>query len=285
MRRLVVGSRESKLAMIQTKFIIKELEKKNIKNDCVIRKISTKGDRILNVALNQVGGTGIFIEDLEALLRSKEIDFAVHSMKDLAPRLDDDFIIASVPKREDPRDALLSNNHIKLADLRVGAVIGTSSARRSAQIKAIRPDIETKWIRGPIDSRVEQLKNGDFDAIILAVAGLNRLNMSEDNITEYLEIDKFIPSVAQGALAIQCRKDDIEMIEILRLLNDEDTEKSVLAERYMVSLLDEDDVSPIGVYVDYSDELYKMYVSVASINGDKVIFEKAKGSQFKKVAH
>src|SRR5699024_3817327 len=162
----------------------------------------------LNVALDKVAGTNIFINDLETLFKDKNIDFAVDSMKDLNADIDPHFTIAAVPEREYPHDSLISKDPLKLAYLVIGAFIGNSSARCSAQIKAIRPDLETQWIRGPIDSRIEQLDNGNFDAIVLAVAGLNRMNLSDEVITEYLEIDEFVPSVAQGALAIQCRADD-----------------------------------------------------------------------------
>ncbi len=284
MRELIVGTRESKLAMIQTNYIINQLNKVKVKNPIQIKKIATKGDKILNVALDKVGGTGIFIKDLETLLRNKEIDFAVHSMKDLNPEIDEDFVIAAVPEREDPRDAFISRNHLKLADLKPGAVIGTSSARRGAQIKAIRPDLVTKWIRGPIDSRIEQLNNGDFDAIILAVAGLNRMNLSKEVITEYLEIDRFVPSVAQGALAIQCRKDDKELINILKLLNDPLAEKATQAERYTLSLLDEDERAPIGVYAFYKNNQITIHTSIASLEGTQLLNYAATGENYQDVA-
>ncbi|HLR59728.1 MAG TPA: hydroxymethylbilane synthase [Pseudogracilibacillus sp.] len=284
MRELIVGSRESKLAMIQTHLIIDKLKEIGINYPIKIEKIATKGDKILDVALDKVGGTGIFIEDLETLLQNKKVDFAVHSMKDLSPDMNPEFTIAAVPEREDPRDALISKDHIKLSDLKEGAVIGTSSARRGAQIKAIRPDLNTKWIRGPIDSRIEQLNQGDFDAIILAVAGLNRMNLSEKVITEYLEIDRFVPSVAQGALAIQCRADDEEMIEILKLLNDKSTEQATKAERYTLSLLDEDDKAPIGVYANFESDQITIYLSIASLNGTKLLITSATGNDYKVVA-
>ncbi len=284
MRELIVGSRESKLAMIQTNFIIEALKKEGINNPIKIKKIATKGDKILNVALDKVGGTGIFIKDLETLLRDEKIDFAVHSMKDLDSQMHPDFTIAAIPEREDPRDALISKDHIKLADLKKGAVIGTSSARRGAQIKAIRPDLKTMWIRGPIDSRIEQLNKGNFDAIILAVAGLNRMNLSDEVITEYLEIDRFVPSVAQGALAIQCRKSDLDMINILKVINDPLTEQATLAERYTLSLLDEDDQAPIGVYASVKDEKITIYASIASLEGTDLITYSASGEDYKEVA-
>jgi len=284
MRELIVGSRESKLAMIQTELVINQLKENGITQPIKIEKIATKGDKILNVALDKVGGTNIFINDLETLLENKKIDFAVHSMKDLNADMDPQFTIAAVPEREDPRDALISKNHIKLADLKKGAIIGTSSARRSAQIKAIRPDLETQWIRGPIDSRIEQLNNGDFDAIVLAVAGLNRMKLSNDVITEYLEIDEFVPSVAQGALAIQCRADDEEMIHILRRINNPIAEATIRAERYTLSLLDEDDKAPIGVYASLKNDQLTIYVSIASLAGTSLLTARATGKDYKQVA-
>lgn len=284
MREYVVGSRESKLAMIQTNYIIKELRNNGFINPIEIKKIATKGDKILDVALDKVGGTGIFIQDLETLLRNKDIDFAVHSMKDLSPEMNDEFIIAAVPEREDARDALISRFNIKLNELKKGAIIGTSSARRSAQIKAIRPDLKTQWIRGPIDSRIEQLNQGDFDAIILAVAGLNRMNLSKEVITEYLEINQFVPSVAQGALAIQCRREDKEMIEVLKLINEMASEEATKAERFTLSLLDEDDKAPIGVYAQVKDDIVKIHVSIASIDGQELLTYSASGKNYKHVA-
>lgn len=284
MRKIIVGSRESKLAMIQTKWVIDELKRLGIKNDIEIRKMSTKGDRKLDVSLSEVGGSGIFIQDIEAALRQKEIDFAVHSMKDLPPVITDEFVIAAVPKREDHRDAYIAKDHVKLADLPAGAVIGTSSARRAAQMLSLRPDLKMKWIRGAVDSRLKQLEEGAYDAIILAVAGLNRLGLSDETITEYLPADTFVPAVGQGALAIECRKDDVEMRNILSKINDEQTELGVITERQFVYLLDDEDKAPIGAYAYVENQLIHLHASVASIDGQHVLTESVQGTDPKVIA-
>lgn len=278
MRKLVIGTRESKLAMTQAKYIKQILEKIDDRYKIELKYVSTKGDQKLDVSLHEVGGKGIFSNDIEKLLHNGDIDFAVHSLKDLPVNQDDRFVIAAIPKREDARDAFISREDVKLKDLNKRAVIGTSSPRRQAQIKAIRPDIKTKWIRGPIDSRINQLKEGHFDGIILAVAGLNRLNLSEKMITEYLPIKKFVPAFGQGALAVQCRKDDAELYNYLRKINDERSEKATITERALMRLLDEDDEAPIGVYASVSEsDLITVYTSVASFDGEEILYDESSG--------
>lgn len=278
MRNLVIGTRESKLAVVQAKSVKKALQNIDGAYNIDLKYVSTKGDKKLDVSLADVGGKGIFSTDIEQLLEQKEIDFAVHSLKDLPVNSDERFVIAAIPEREDARDALISRNHIKLNDLKEGAVIGTSSPRRQAQLKAIRPDIKTDWIRGPIDSRIKQLEDGKYDAIILAVAGINRLNLNKDIITEYLPISTFVPAFGQGALAIQCRKDDIELYNYLRNLNDEQTETATITERALMRLLDEEDKAPIGVYAEV-DENNKItiHTSVASVDGETTLFDTSEG--------
>lgn len=280
MRKLVIGTRESKLAVTQAKWVKKELEKIDDQIQIELKYVSTKGDQILDVALNKVEGTGIFSTDIEQLLVAEEIDFAVHSLKDLPIYLEETFVIAAIPEREDARDALISRDHVKLNDLPKGAVIGTSSPRRQAQLKAIRPDIKTEWIRGPIDSRIQQLNDGEYDAIILAVAGLNRMNLNKQFITEYLPLSNFVPAFGQGALAIQCRKEDTQLYNILRKLNDEKSEKATITERAVMRLLDEYDEAPIGVYADIdSDGVITVNTSVSSVNGDQILFDQSKGRE------
>lgn len=276
MRTFIIGTRESKLAVTQAKWVMEELKKAGVPNEFTLKYISTKGDRKQNVSLAKVGGTGIFIQDIEEALEKKEIDFAVHSMKDLPAMLDDRFIIGSVPIREDHRDAFIGRNGIKLADLQEGAIIGTSSARRAAQIKAILPHVETKWIRGAVDARIKQLEEGKYDGIILAVAGLKRLGI-EKVITEYLPADTFIPAVGQGALAIECRSEDDETKQVLRTINDVNTETATITERTFVRLLDEEDKAPIGAYATVENNDIILYTSVASINGEQILTFTAKG--------
>lgn len=187
MRTIKVGSRRSKLAMTQTKWVINKLKELNPSYNFEIREIVTKGDRILDVTLSKVGGKGLFVKEIEQALLHQEIDMAVHSMKDMPAVLPEGLVIGCIPKREDPRDALISKGHQKLDDIKEGGIIGTSSLRRSAQILAERPDLTIKWIRGNIDTRLQKLETEDYDAIILAAAGLSRMGWKDDVVSEFLE--------------------------------------------------------------------------------------------------
>jgi hydroxymethylbilane synthase len=282
MRKIIVGTRGSKLALIQTNWVIKELKKAGIENDFEIRKIETKGDRVLDKALSEVGGSNIFTKELEQAMYDQEIDFAVHSMKDLPAAEPEGLVIAAIPKREDARDAYLAKDPVTLGDLPVGAIVGTSSLRRAAQLLAVRPDLETKWIRGPIDSRISQLKQGDFDAIILAVAGLKRLGEAE-HITEYLPADPFIPSAGQGALAIECRADDEELRMILAAIHHEADGKTVTAERTFMNVLQGDDQSPLAAHAEADGENIVLHAAVLSTDGKKVLKETIRGKDPKLV--
>src|SRR5690625_1430615 len=284
MRNIIVGTRKSQLAVTQSKWVISELEKLNVPYTFELKFISTKGDRNQQVSLAKVGGAGIFIQDIEEALRNKEIDFAVHSLKDLPVHMPKDFVIAAIPKREDHRDAYIGRNKKHIANLQEGAVIGTSSARRAAQIKAKYPHLRTKWIRGAVDDRIKQLEAGKYDGIILAVAGLKRLGIT-DVITDYLPTDHFIPAAGQGALAIECRNDDIEMKKLLAKINDSDTELAIQTERELINRLDEDDQAPIGAYAHVEREEIVLHTSVASIDGEKVITCNAKGDSINQVVN
>lgn len=235
------------------------------------------------MSLAKLGGAGIFIKEIEHAIAEKEIDFAVHSLKDVPLDLTEGLTISSLPVREDPRDAYIAKDHIAFDDLPSGALIGTSSLRRSAQILAKRPDLKTKWIRGAVGARIDQLNTGDFDAIILAVAGLKRLGM-ENVITEYLDLESFVPAIGQGALAIECRQDDEELIQMLRKINDKETETSILTERIFSDLLDDNDRAPVGAYAEVKDGEITLYTSVASKDGTTVLFEQVHGDDPKEVA-
>lgn len=284
MRKIVVGTRESKLAVTQTKWVIEQLKNKGVKNDFDIKYISTKGDRNQNVALSKVGGPGIFIDDIENLLAKNEIDFAVHSLKDLPVEISQQFTIAAIPSREDARDAFIGRNGRTLKELPENAVIGTSSARRAAQLKAVCPNVNTKWIRGAVDARLKQLDEGKYDGIILAVAGLKRLGI-EHVISEYLPIEQFTPAVGQGALAIECRTDDKEVIEILQNINDVEDEKAVKTERAFIRILDKEDKAPIGACATVASDMITLFTSVASIDGEKVLTYKAQGKTIDEVVN
>lgn len=283
MRTIIVGTRGSELAVTQTKMVIEQLKKTGVANEFQIKTVTTKGDKNVFVALHKVGRTGFFTDELQEELRSKSIDFAVHSLKDLPLVTDESLILASFPKREDHRDAFIGRKNTLLSELPKGAVIGTSSSRRRAFIHAYYPHLKTKSIRGPVDSRIEQLREGKYDGIILAVAGLKRLNLNK-LITEYIPEEQLTPAAGQAALAIECRSDDEKMIHILRKINDENTEIGVRTERYFVRLLDEADETPIGAYANVEDGFITLYGSVSSIDGKEIIRVKVEGTNFEEVA-
>ena len=213
-----------------------------------VKEIVTKGDRILDVQLSKVGGKGLFVKEIEQALYDKEIDFAVHSMKDMPAVLPEGLVIGCIPPREDARDAFISNGHVKFADLPKGAVVGTSSLRRSAQLLSVRPDLEIRWIRGNVDTRLNKLKTEGFDAIILAAAGLKRLGWNDEVVTEYLDTDICLPAVAQGSLGIECRADDVELLAELAKLTDAHTWKTAHAERSFLAAMDGGCQVPIAGY-------------------------------------
>lgn len=273
MRKIIVGSRRSKLAMTQTNWVIDQLRKIGAPFTFELKEIVTKGDEILNVTLSKVGGKGLFVKEIEQAMLNKEIDIAVHSMKDMPAVLPDGLVIGTIPEREDPRDVLISKDNRSLRDLPAGAIVGTSSLRRKAQILSIRPDLEIKWIRGNIDTRLKKLETEEYDAIILAAAGLSRMGWKAEVVTEYLEPSDCIPAVGQGALAIECRKDDEEILQWLAKLNCPKTNRAVQAERAFLNKIGGSCQVPVGGYAVINNENdVVLNAFVASDNG-KTIFK------------
>lgn len=277
MRKIVVGSRKSNLAVTQTNWVIDQLKQAGISNDFEVKKIVTKGDQILDVTLSKVGGKGLFVKEIEQAMYDKQIDLAVHSMKDMPAAMPEGLIITSIPVREDHRDALISKQNIRFEDLPKEAIIGTSSLRRAAQLLAARPDIKIKWIRGNIETRIRKLKEEDYDAIILAVSGLKRVGLSESLITEYLAPDICVPAVGQGALAIECREDDQELREILAKINDEPTARTVQAERTFLHLLEGGCQVPIGGYAYLEEDTIILTALVGTPDGKTILKEVVRG--------
>ncbi|SDH35836.1 hydroxymethylbilane synthase [Alteribacillus persepolensis] len=278
MRTIVLGTRKSNLAMKQTEWVIAQLEKFDLPYRYDIKKIVTKGDKILDVTLSKVGGKGLFVKEIEQAMSDKEIDIAVHSMKDMPSELQDGFTIGAITNRVDPRDAYIANNHVRLEDLPAGAVVGTSSLRRSAQILAYRPDLEVKWIRGNIETRLRKLREENFDAIILASAGLERMGWSEELVTQYLDPDVSLPAVGQGALGLECREDDKEVLEILSHLNDEAVRKRVTAERAFLQAVEGGCQVPVGGYATLeADGEIKLTALVGSPDGKTILKEMRSG--------
>lgn len=277
MKEIIVGTRGSKLAVTQTKLVIDELRAKGAAASFKLKEVVTEGDKKLNIPLAKLGRGG-FLDTLQEKLLNGEIDMAVHSLKDVPVAMPEGTAIVCIPRREDHRDAYIANDHIGFNDLPAGAVIGTSSLRRAAQILAKRPDLKTQWIRGPIDSRIEQLQSGNYDAIILAVAGMKRLGVEEGLITEYLPDDHFVPAMGQGALAIECRENDDALIKLLGAIHDEATAKAVTTERLFLEEFDEGEQAPIGGYAFVSEDVIRLRGMVISLDGQTVLKAEDTGS-------
>lgn len=272
MRKIVVGSRQSALALTQTNWVIERLKAFGLPFEFEVKKIVTKGDRILDVTLSKVGGKGLFVKEIEQALLDGEIDMAVHSMKDMPAALPPGLTIGCVPKRVDVRDVLISEDNQPLDKLPSGAIVGTSSLRRAAQLKAFRPDLVIEPIRGNIDTRMRKLKEESFSAIILAAAGLERMQWN-GNITEFLPVEISLPAVGQGALAIECRADDAELLALLDKLNDKDTALAVKAERAFLRTLEGGCQVPIAAHATVTEDKVSLTGLVADPDGHTILKE------------
>lgn len=267
MKKFIVGSRRSQLALTQSKQFIAKLKEKNPGIEIEIKEIVTKGDQIVNVQLSKVGGKGLFVKEIEAALYNKEIDFAIHSLKDVPSELPEGLTLGCIPDREDARDAFISKGHIKLSELKEGAIVGTSSLRRGAQILNLYPHLKIEWIRGNIDTRLRKLETENFDAIILAAAGLNRMGWSEDIVTEYLDPETMLPAIGQGALGIECRIDDLETLSLLATVHDSETEVCTQAEREFLKLMDGSCQVPIAGHAVMSNDKITFTGLIMSTDG------------------
>ncbi len=285
MRKIIVGSRRSKLAITQTKWVISKLKELNPGVEFEIKEIVTRGDKILDVTLSKVGGKGLFVKEIEDAMLKGDIDMAVHSMKDMPSVLPEGLTIGCIPEREDHRDVIISESRKTFRELPEGAVIGTSSLRRGAQLKAIRPDVEIKWIRGNIDTRIRKLTDEDYDAIVLAAAGLHRMGWSKEIVTEYLDPDLCVPAVGQGALSIECRESDEELLGILEKLNDELTSKTVLAERAFLHTLEGGCQVPIAGHAVLEGNTVSVTGLVGEPDGSIIIKEMETGVDPIQVGH
>jgi hydroxymethylbilane synthase len=267
--KIVIGSRGSQLALWQANWVKSELENLHDNAEIDIRVITTSGDKIQDVPLSKIGGKGLFVKEIEEALLAKEIDLAVHSMKDVPMELPSELGISVITKRENPLDALISKNGKKLSNLPQGATIGTSSLRRSSQLLKYRKDFKIYPLRGNVDTRLRKLKEGNYDAILLATAGLNRLGWG-DCITEEISHEILVPAMGQGALGIETRLDDARIYDFISTLNHEETHHAVSAERALVGRLDGGCQVPIGAYAKIEDNLITLKGLVASLDG-KVI--------------
>ncbi|HZL35303.1 MAG TPA: hydroxymethylbilane synthase [Tepidisphaeraceae bacterium] len=266
---LRLGTRGSLLARSQSQIIANALEQAHGGLHVELTIFKTSGDRIADRPLHEVGGKGLFIKELEQALLDGQIDFAVHSFKDVPTTMplveQGDLMVAAVPGREDPRDVLVCAKAASIADLAAGARIGTGSLRRRCQLLAARPDLQIEAIRGNIDTRLRKQREGEYDAIVLALAGVRRAALFDPAIMHPLDVGVLLPAPGQGALALQCRRNDERTRELLKALDDPPAAACVAAERALVALLNGDCLSPIG--------------ALAKIDGSQLILEAAVGAR------
>ena len=277
MRAVRIGTRGSILALKQAEWVKERLEGSFPLLHIDLVTIKTKGDRILDAPLASIGGKGLFVKEIEVALMEGKIDLAVHSMKDLPTGFPDLLHLGAVTKREDPRDVLISKGNCPLMELREGASVGTSSLRRQAQLLHIRPDLKITALRGNLDTRIEKLERGDLEAIVVAAAGLKRVGL-EGRITEYLLPEKFLPAIGQGALAIESRKEDQEIDEIISCIDDRETFQCILAERALLSRLQGGCQVPIAAFARVEDDRLSIQGLVARLDGSKIVRDEIDGA-------
>jgi len=267
-----IATRQSPLALWQAEYVKAELERFHPGIKVELMGFTTKGDVLLDSPLSKIGGKGLFVKELEVAMLANEADIAVHSMKDVPMEFPEGLGLAVICPREKPTDAFVSNNYKTLDELPQGAVVGTSSLRREAQLKARRPDLQIKTLRGNVNTRLRKLDEGQYDAIILATAGLLRLEMA-DRIASEITPEESLPAGGQGAVGIECRTDDATTIELLKPLHDQQTAYRVTAERAMNRRLEGGCQVPIACYATLNnagDELYLRGL-VASTDGTKIL--------------
>lgn len=272
-----IATRKSALALWQAEYVKAKLEHFHPGIQVELVPMTTKGDIILDTPLAKVGGKGLFVKELEVAMLENRADIAVHSMKDVPVEFPEGLGLEIICPREDPRDAFVSNNIASLAELPKGAVVGTSSLRRQCQIKALRPDLDIRDLRGNVNTRLKKLDNGEYDAIILAAAGLIRLEMPE-RIREYIAPEVMLPANGQGAVGIECRVDDAVIKTLLAPLGCEETRIRVLAERAMNRALEGGCQVPIGSYAVLENEQIYLRGLVGAVDGSVILTSEVRGN-------
>jgi len=268
---LTVGTRGSSLALWQTKHVISALERAWPGLSCHVKRFKTKGDKTLEVPLPQIGGKGLFTAELEHALREGDIDFAVHSLKDLPTDPSPGLTLGAVTNRTNAQDVLVAHEQWTLETLPTGATVGTSSLRRAAQLHHVRPDLDVQPIRGNVDTRVRKVHDGTYDAAVMAAAGLERLGLT-DHIAEYLSLDVMLPAAGQGALAVQCRAGDTQVLALLAAIDNEADRVATEAERTFLSALGGGCSTPIAAYARVGDDaMIEMNALIVSLDGQRVI--------------
>ena len=278
-RKIVIATRGSKLALWQAEWIKSLLKEIDPEFDIELNKIKTTGDKILDVPLSQVGGKGLFVKEIEEAMLRGEADLAVHSMKDVPTDLPEGLHLSAITKREDPRDAFIAGKGIKsFNDLPQGANVGTSSLRRMCQLMSKRPDLKITQLRGNVDTRLRKLADGEFDAIILATAGVKRLGFA-DRITEKLPVDVSLPAIGQGAVGIECRVDNEFINGLLAKLDHEETSVCVRAERAFLKKLEGGCQVPIAAYARLENGKIVISGLVGSLDGKTLVRDSLEGGQ------
>ncbi len=280
MAQLRIGSRGSQLALWQANHVAALLREQG--HTVEIEIIKTTGDKITDVALAKVGTKGMFTKEIEEALADKRVHLAVHSLKDVPTELSPEFTLAAIMKREDPRDAFISVKYSSLDNLPSGAKVGTSSLRRQCQLKAVRPDLEIFPLRGNVDTRLRKLEAGEYDAIILAAAGVHRLGLDK-HVRSRISADVMCPAVGQGALAIETRRDDRQTQTFLAFLNDADTRQAIECERALLGSLGGGCQVPIGAYAEKRNGRLALRAMVGRPDGSEILREHADGADAEKL--
>jgi hydroxymethylbilane synthase len=275
--RIRIATRKSELALWQAHHVAEELRRLPGVAAVDVVPLTTRGDRILDRELSDIGGKGLFIKELEMAIRDGAADIAVHSMKDVPAEVPEGFCIGAMLERGNPFDALVSSNGVLLADLPRAAVVGSSSLRRHAQLKALRPDIEVRPLRGNVNTRLARLDNGDYDALILACAGLERLGLGH-RIGEQFAPDRMLPATAQGVIGIERATGRQDLEELLAALNHPATEVTTVAERSVAAYLDASCHSPLASYAVIEQNLVTLTALVASVDGKTVLRQQISGT-------
>ena len=277
--KLIIGTRSSELALWQSMYVKESLEKRYRSVQIILKKIRTKGDKIVDVALSKIGDKGLFTKELESELLNGGIDIAVHSLKDLETAMPEGLKLAAVTKRHDVEDVLIARQQgDTIENLREGAVVATGSLRRKSQLKNLRPDITAVDLRGNVPTRIKKFIESDWDAIILARAGVERLGLSK-YISSIIGTDKMLPAVGQGAIGIQIKKGNKTAEEIVRSIHDEDTFLAVRAERSLLKSLEGGCQVPIGAYGEVKQNGLFISAMVGSLNGKIVLRKNKRGKK------
>ncbi len=275
MRSLVVGTRGSALARRQTEIVLESLRAAMPGVRCETKVIRTEGDRRQDVSLEEFGGRGVFVKDIERALLARDIDIAVHSLKDMPAETPSGLTIAAVLPRADVRDVLVSAGGKRLADLPPGARVGTDSRRRTIQLLALRPDLRVESVRGNVDTRVRKAESGEYDAVVLAAAGLERVGLIE-HATEVFDVDAVLPAVGQGILAVEARSEDAEVLDALRLIDDQTSRAAMTAERAYLRRLGAGCSLPVGAYAVVEGDNLRVRALLGTAEG-RVLRDEASG--------